>query len=303
MVYENENHELDVMRLGQDQPSSRTSNFYLKQTHTPYDSLFCWLFGQPKYGKELVNSVQFPSVSNVVNVTLKNNLWFSNTIRNDLALLCDGRLLCFFEAQSFSLANLPVRLLFYCVETLRGRPEMTEGRLQYSSTKIMFPSVQCFVVYSGDGKCKRNMQLLDHFQDRHGIAMDVTIIDREFCKIIDSGSDSPSIVSQYLSYCAITSSVKKQGLEGEAAVRAIIDTCIKNNILVTVMRQQKEEVSRIMTESFDMEKHLLEMRECLLAEGKAMEKKQLLDFTIKELRKENLDPRVIERIRNGIEQL
>lgn len=58
-----------------------------------------------------------------------------------------------------------------------------------------------------------------------------------------------------------------------------------------------------MPESFDMEKHLLEMRGCLPAEGKAIEMKQLFDFTIKELRKINLDPRVIERIRKGIEQL
>lgn len=54
-----------------------------------------------------------------------------------------------------------------------------------------------------------------------------------------------------------------------------------------------------MTESFDMEKYLLEMREYFLAEAEAREKRQM-DFLSIELRKMNLDPSDIERIKKTV---
>ncbi len=208
------------------------------------DSVFTFLFSQPKYARELYLTLH-PEDCDVREedckvITLKNVI--VNGIYNDLGVQVKDRLILLVEAQSTFSVNIALRLLLYLAWTYKDYIE--ENMLDiYSTAPVKVPRPELYVVYTGDRKdVPETLRLSGLYEGFGDVEAQVHILG-------DKGTHS--IIDQYIRFCEIADEQRRKYGRTQKAIEETLRICIEQNILVLFLESRKKEVHDIMTILFD----------------------------------------------------
>lgn len=212
--------------------------------YTVKDSVFTYLFKQAEYTRQLY-LVLHPEDTEVTEadckiVTLENVL--STGQYNDLGIQVRDLLLLLMEAQSTFSINIVLRLMMYLAETYKKYA--VEHKLDlYGSKAVTIPRPELYVVYTGDRQDIPDvLRLSDLYQGPGGAEIEVKVL---------RGGKEGDILSQYVHFCKIADSSRREYGRGQKAIDETIRRCMEANVLVPFLASRKKEVQDIMVTLFD----------------------------------------------------
>ena len=210
------------------------------------DSVFTFLFSDIEYTKQLYLSLH-PEDTDIRDedfrlVTLENILAIGQY--NDLGFQVRDKLILMVEAQSTFSPNIPLRMLMYLAKTYNE--DVEEHSLSiYSSTKVMIPRPELYVVYTGEHKTPTTLKLSDMYEGAAGVEVEV--------QVLQDGQPG-DILSQYVDFCQVSNEQVSQYGRTEEALENTIDICQDRGILAPFLSSRRKEVVDIMTRLFNQEK-------------------------------------------------
>lgn len=211
------------------------------------DSIFTYLFKQPKYLRQLY-LVLHPEDTSVREedcklVTLENVL--TTGLYNDLGIQVRDRLLLLIEAQSTFSWNIALRLLLYLAATYKEYVE--EHKLDlYGSKAVVIPRPELYVIYTGDRQDIPDVLRLSDLYGGEGSA-EITV------KVLRGGAEG-DILSQYVRFCKLVDRNREKYGKSQKAIDETIRECIEENVLVPFLASRKKEVLDLMVQLFDYDK-------------------------------------------------
>ena len=233
------------------------------------DRLFRIVFREKKDLLKLYNAINNTNYTNeddLTITTIEDVVYMG--MKNDLSCII-GDVLNLYEHQSSFSPNLPLRGLLYFADIYRAYIEPIKKRL-YMTKPLLIPFPQYIVFYNGtkNEPERLELKLSDLFREKQKQcmpALDCTAVmlninlgyNRELmekCKML----------KQYAQFVACIRECMKTEENYERAVEKAVDKCIKENILVDVLRKNKAEVVDMILTEYDEE----EMREFLQEEAK-----------------------------------
>ena len=175
-------------------------------------------------------------------------------IYNDFGMLVRDKIIILMEAQSTFSENLSARILLYYAETVSRYME-NHGMNRYSTKKLKLPRPEFYMVYIGPERTLPDTiyysDLFDDGEDDElynkihgGIDLEVKVIR----KIGDGG-----ILDQYVRFCEISYEMQKKFGKTMEAIRATIDKCLEEGILVEFLSSRREEVQEAMMDLYNEE--------------------------------------------------
>lgn len=209
------------------------------------DSVFTYLFSEPKYTRELYLYLH-PEDQGVTEdecklITTENILAVGEY--NDLGLQVRDKLILLVEAQSTLSPNMPLRMLMYLVSAYKAY--LTENDLSLYSTKaITVPRPELYMVYTGNTtNVPEIMRLSDLYEDSGDAEITV--------KVLRGGDDS--ILGQYVTFCKIADEQRAlHGLTREA-IQETMRICQERGVLIPFLTARRKEVIDIMEMLFSQE--------------------------------------------------
>lgn len=231
--------------------------------HTVKDSVFTYLFKQPEYLRQLYLSLH-PEDSDVTEadfklVTLENVL--STGFYNDLGMQVRDTLLLLIEAQSTFTQNITLRLLLYLASSYKEYVEEYKLDL-YGSKPVTVPRPELYVIYTGSQQnIPDTLSLSNLYQGPGSAELQVTVL---------RGGKGHDILSQYVRFCQIADTKRKEYGREQEAIDETIRQCLAEDVLGAFLTSRKKEVSEIMTVLFD-EAKIREIHDYNLAQ-EAMQK-------------------------------
>ena len=227
-----------------------------KPKRTLKDSVFVALFKIKKYAMSIYHT--FHPEDNTVSeedceiLTLQTVL--VGGIYNDFGMIVRDRIIILMEAQSTFSENLAARILLYYTETINRYME-NHGMNKYSTRKLKLPRTDFYMVYVGPEKdIPDTIHYSDLFDDdedneaytrEHG-GIDLTV------KVIRKTGDG-GILDQYVRFCEISYEMQEKYGHTLEAVRATIDKCLEEGILVEFLSSRREEVTEAMMDLYNEE--------------------------------------------------
>ena len=210
------------------------------------DSVFTFLFSDIEYTKQLYLSLH-PEDTDIRDedfrlVTLENILAIGQY--NDLGFQVRDKLILMVEAQSTFSPNIPLRMLMYLAKTYNEYVEEHSLSI-YSSTKVMIPRPELYVVYTGEHKTPTTLKLSDMYEGAAGVEVEV--------QVLQDGQPG-DILSQYVDFCQVSNEQVSQYGRTEEALENTIDICQDRGILAPFLSSRRKEVVDIMTRLFNQEK-------------------------------------------------
>lgn len=226
--------------------------------HTLKDSVFSFVFGQPKYARELYLAIH-PEDTDVTEadcklVTLENIL--TTGMYNDWGLQVRNMLLLFVEAQSTFTINIVLRLLLYLAETYKEYVEEHKLNL-YGATPVKIPRPEMYVIYTGDRDVPETLFLSDLYDGKGAVEIQVKVL---------RSRGTGDIVDQYVRFCKISDEERRKHGRTEKAISEIICRCIEEKVLAPFLEARQKEVAEIMVTLFDQEK-IMEIHDYHIAEA------------------------------------
>lgn len=210
------------------------------------DSVFTFLFSDLEYTKQLYLSLHPEDTTvqtdDIKLVTLENILAIGQY--NDLGFQVRDKLILMVEAQSTFSPNIPLRMLMYLAKTYNEYVEEHSLSI-YSSTKVMIPRPELYVVYTGEHKTPTTLKLSDMYEGAAGVEVEV--------QVLQDGQPG-DILSQYVDFCQVSNEQVSQYGRTEEALENTIDICQDRGILAPFLRSRRKEVVDIMTRLFNQEK-------------------------------------------------
>jgi len=218
------------------------------------DTVIRKLFKEKDRAIELCNAVTNSNYTKDVNVQLCD-LDSSLLLRyNDLAFAIDGQLLFMVEHQSGISSNLPVRFLSYITDILYAW--FIETDKLYGTTLRKIPAPKCYVLYNGIEPLKEEtLKLSDAFYINDGqtsLELEVTIIDVNYCEKNEILAKSDALKG----YAYLINQIRRnkaQGYNQDQAISIAIDICIKENILSEFLKENYQEVAKMLNLQYDQE--------------------------------------------------
>ena len=231
------------------------------------DSLFCDLFGNPKYLFQLYQALHPEDVSTtedeIGNVTIKNVLL--NQIYNDLGFMVGKehpRLMVLLEAQSTWTINILVRILMYLANTWQEYIESRKMNV-YGSKRISLPKPELYVIYTGDRKNGPEwISLSDAFFAGNSPFVELRV------KVLYDGKKG-DIINQYVTFTKVYNEQVSRYGRTRQAVLETIRICKSENVLKEYLESREKEVVDIMMTLFDQEYAVERYGEEKKAEGLA----------------------------------
>ena len=209
------------------------------------DSVFTYLFSEPKYTRELYLYLH-PEDQDVTEeefrlVTTENILAIGEY--NDLGIQVRGKLILLVEAQSTFSPNMPLRMLMYLVSAYKAY--ITENDLSlYSTRAVVVPRPELYMVYTGNKADVPEVMRLSDLYEGPGDA-EVTV------KVLRGGDDS--ILGQYVAFCKIADEQRAlYGLTKEA-IQETMRICQERGVLIPFLASRRKEVIDIMEMLFSQE--------------------------------------------------
>lgn len=214
--------------------------------HDIKDSVFTFLFSDLEYTKQLYLSLHPEDTTvqtdDIKLVTLENILAIGQY--NDLGFQVRDKLILMVEAQSTFSPNIPLRMLMYLAKTYNEYVEEHSLSI-YSSTKVMIPRPELYVVYTGEHKTPTTLKLSDMYEGAAGVEVEV--------QVLQDGQPG-DILSQYVDFCQVSNEQVSQYGRTEETLENTIDICQDRGILAPFLSSRRKEVVDIMTRLFNQEK-------------------------------------------------
>jgi hypothetical protein len=240
------------------------------------DMLFRKLFGEKQRAIELCNAI----VGTNYSVDSEVRFMQSNDIiarYNDLAFAIDQQLIVMIEAQSTKNNNMPLRFFQYMHDILVG--SFIGSRNIYGDTLIKIPTPRFYMLYNGLEPLSASelvLRLSDSYIATGGDGQESMFgVDQEpmlelIVHVMDIGYDKGNQVltksASLQGYSYLTAQVKRNiaaGMVRDMAIRQAMDHCIRHGILEDFLRDNFEEVLKVLNYEYDAE---LERR-VLMEEG------------------------------------
>ena len=210
------------------------------------DSVFTYLFRQPKYTRELYLALHPEDTSvteeDVKIVTLEHIL--SNGQYNDLGVLVGGTLLVLVEAQSTFTVNVSLRLLMYLAQSYKEYVIEHELDL-YASRAVSIPRPELYVVYTGtEGGRPDTLKLSSLYQGEGSLELTVRVLRQK---------GTGDILDQYIRFCEIQNGQRNLYGYTQKAIDETLRICREEGILTLFLASREKEVKDIMFTLFDQE--------------------------------------------------
>ena len=210
------------------------------------DSVFSFIFRQPENLLRLYQALH-PEDTEVTEadcklVTLEHIL--TNGITNDLGVRVRDTLIILMEAQSKFTINIVLRMLLYLAATYKEYVEEQKLDL-YGSKAVQIPRPELYMVYTGPCRELPEVLRLSELYEGSG-SVEVEV------KVLRSKGDG-NIVDQYIRFCEISDSQRKQYGYTLQAVEETLRQCVEEGILMPFLASRESEVRDIMMTLFDQE--------------------------------------------------
>ena len=220
------------------------------------DKSFCHLFSEKEYALSLLSAISGGIVnqnSSIELISTKSD--FKSSLNNDLAYICDGKLLIMIEHQTKLSSQFGIRLLIYYVLLLMKYCSMKKFNLH--SGKQIYPLKPIFfVLYHGKSmKCDSyKRKFSDYFPDefsQEDLNFHINFINissgyndeiKQNCKPLQDYITLIDLINQYKKFKNLNDSIQ-----------AAIDECIKHNILREYLLKHGKGVADMLLEEFTQE--------------------------------------------------
>lgn len=209
------------------------------------DSVFTYLFSDPKYMRELYLCLH-PEDEDVREdefqlVTTENILSVGQY--NDLGIQVRDKLILLVEAQSVFSGNLPLRMLLYLAATYKEYVASHAFSL-YSTKAVTVPRAELYVVYTGEREdVPETLRLSDLCGGRSSVEVEVTVL---------RGGDE-SILGQYVAFCQIADGQRKLHGLTKRTIQETMRICQEQGVLAPFLAARRKEVVDIMELLFSQE--------------------------------------------------
>jgi predicted transposase/invertase (TIGR01784 family) len=234
-------------------------------------SAFTLLFSNKKNLVEIYNAINrtsYPENTEIEIITLSDALFLEQL--NDIAFVIDGKLVVLIEHQSTINENMPLRMLLYMS---REYEKVTNSRDLYKERRIKIPTPEFIVLYNGKKEFPdfKEMRLSDSFEmkkDACNLELVVKIYNINKGRNAEIANRSPTL-SGYGEFVAeINENLKTMSLS--VAIKSAVRTCIRNNILLSFLKDNGSEVENMLLSEWNMKDALEVAREEALGEGVAI---------------------------------
>ncbi|MFG6351423.1 MAG: Rpn family recombination-promoting nuclease/putative transposase [Oscillospiraceae bacterium] len=234
--------------------------------YTAKDSVFSFIFKQPENTRRLYLTLH-PEDTGVTEadcklVTLEHVL--TNGVTNDLGFQVRDKLILLVEAQSKFSVNIALRMLLYLAATYKEYVDDHKLDL-YGGKPVPIPRPELYMIYAGAPRQLPEILRLSDMYDGPGSA------EIEIKVLRDMGEGN--IVDQYIRFCEISDTQRKQYGYTKKAVEETLRICGEENILMPFLASRQKEVRDIMVTLFDQER-VAEIHEYNVAKDARLEGQQ-----------------------------
>jgi predicted transposase/invertase (TIGR01784 family) len=220
------------------------------------NSVFSFIFSNPDVLRELYCALEGitlkPDVPVVIN-TLEDILFMD--MINDISFEIGGKLVVLIEHQSTINPNMALRLLMYAG---RVYEKITDGEKIYSSTKILIPRPEFFVLYNGEKPFpdEETVKLSELFESTESLGLskkEYPALELEVRIInINKGKNEEiakkcQTLAQYSAFISKVREYQKEGLTLKEAVEKAVPYCKKHDILKELMEKHAKEIMSMLT--------------------------------------------------------
>lgn len=222
------------------------------------DSLFTDLFSNDLDGKKnflsLYNAIHGSNLKYEETIIQKQNIpqTIYKTLKNDVSMLIDNKLIVMIEHQSTINENMPLRLLEYVARIYEG---YFPSRKRYAEKQIEIPTPEFYVFYNGTKKYPDNkvLKLSDSFQNYY--PDETTFPQLELCvTVINIGpgqtlkfQNNCAILKQYCDFIEMI----RNTIHNEEAYRMVIRKAINKGILKDYLTRNSTEVINMLLAEYD----------------------------------------------------
>ncbi|MCD7726463.1 MAG: hypothetical protein LUI12_13090 [Clostridiales bacterium] len=226
------------------------------------DSVFKWLFADPKYLLQLYQTLhpedKVTTAEDLDLVTLETVI--IKDIHNDLGFAVGSKLLVLAETQSTWSVNIIVRSFFYLAQTYQNYLRKTKQSL-YNTKPVELPRAELYVIYTGNSQIGKNeISLTEEFFNDMPCALETKV------KVILEG-EGHDIINQYILFSkVIDEQIKKFGRTDDA-VRETFRICKDRDILKEFLESHEKEAVNIMVQLYSQREAVTEWGESQYAEG------------------------------------
>ena len=212
---------------------------------TSKDSVFVKLFGDKKYVRQLYLDLH-PEATDVSEDDIEIDTLQSlmvNGLYNDLGFMMKHQYILLVEAQSDWCPNMSLRLWLYLAETYKRYIHKSHQSM-HSSHRVILPTPELYVVYSGSRCVPDTVSLRDDFFDGDA-PVDAVV------KILHTADRT--IYGQYIRFCHIFNEAQKRHHTNIACAQETVQRAIEEDCLSEFLMFHKSEVTTMMEQLFDEE--------------------------------------------------
>ena len=210
------------------------------------NTVFLDLFSIPEYRLQMFQALH-PEMTDVTEDDIKPvtlSPVMTNSQYNDLAFIVRDKLIIFVEAQSTWTINILVRMLLYLAGTYNNYIQDNALNV-YTSTKVVIPEPEFYVVYTGSRKIREDtISLRADFWNNPDAKLDLQ------AKILHAES-SDDIIGQYIIFTHVLDGQINIHGRKKIAIEETIRICQTRKVLKEYLETQKKEVTSMFDVLFD----------------------------------------------------
>jgi predicted transposase YdaD len=179
---------------------------------------------------------------------------------NDLSFVIGGKLVVFFEGQSSVNPNMPVRLLEYLSRYYEDYTKRNENGSIFSGKLVRLPKPEFIVFYNGRHKQENEIEykLSDAFEQVETLT-NIELTVKVFNINYDANVELLAKSKELHDYAALVHKVRKYligELSLEHAISHAIKDCIEEGIMVTYLRERREETYSMLFTQFVVDEQI-----------------------------------------------
>ncbi len=237
------------------------------------DRLFRLIFSSKKELLALYNAVrgtQYKDAEALEITTLDDVLYMG--MKNDLSFLLED-VLNLYEHQSTYCPNMPLRGVFYLADIYRKYVDAS-GEDLYGSRRLMLPFPQYLVFYNGTAQLPDRMvlKLSESYHLPEGLAAEPSLECSALMLNINLGHNGELMDNcrKLWEYAVFVERIRERlaaGEQLEEAVKQAVDICMKEGVLVDILRTQRTEVEELMWSEFNEERFIAKEKEYSWEDG------------------------------------
>ena len=221
-----------------------------KQNDKYKDALFKVVFGEnPENALSLYNAIHHTSYTNVEDLritTLRDTVYIG--IKNDVSFLFNHDM-NLYEHQSTYCPNIPLRGLGYFADLYKMHlgGEEASGERMYERRLLKIPAPKYYVFYNGTENADETEEL--HLSSAYEGEGDIEVTAHMVNVNKGYNKDLMAHCKPMADYSEFIYRVRehlRQGLSKEEAIRSAIDDCIRDGVMVDLLRKERDRVENML---------------------------------------------------------